>query len=340
MLPIVIVNWNGHEDTIECLESLLRLDHEDARIIVCDNGSDQGSVKAILDWAHGAREARRTGPIWARLPLERRREPSIAVIGMNEIDRAPAGDPFITVITIGTNLGFAGGNNVGIRHAQARCSFRLLWLLNNDTVVAPGAAAAFLARYYEGGGEGHRALGLCAGELRFYDTPDAIQALGGGFNPQTLVTRHLSAHTAVSNVPDRTVIEEALAYPIGANMVVSSAFLEAVGLMEEGYFLFYEELDWALRGRDQFQIGFAPGAVVYHKEGGTIGTSTRGHQSAMSTYFLRRGLLLFTAKFFPRKRKQAIALIIWYALGDLAQLRFDRVSAAFRAIKAASARGA
>lgn len=108
LVHVVIVNWNGWADTVECLESLYRLDREDVSIAVCDNGSTDGSVGRLAEWLAG-----HPGPV--------------------------------TIVENGTNLGFAGGCNAGIARALSDPGCHYVWLLNNDTVVAQGALTALVA---------------------------------------------------------------------------------------------------------------------------------------------------------------------------------------------------
>ena len=90
-------------------------------------------------------------------------------------------------------------------------------------------------------------------------------------------------------------------YAVGASMLVTREFLSTVGLMSEEYFLYYEELDWALRAKHGFVIGYARESLVYHKAGASIGSSnTTSRRSLMSDYYLMRNRLVITRKFFPQ----------------------------------------
>jgi len=87
----------------------------------------------------------------------------------------------------------------------------------------------------------------------------------------------------------------------GASIFVRRAFLEQVGLLSEDYFLYFEEEDWAMRSIGQFQFGYAPDSVIYHKEGKTTGSdSYRGATKSLSSeYYLTMSRLIFTQKYFP-----------------------------------------
>jgi len=81
--------------------------------------------------------------------------------------------------------------------------------------------------------------------------------------------------------------------------MVTRRFVEEVGLMSEDYFLYFEELDWVLRGTKRFTLGYADDSILYHKEGGTIGSKSEKRASNLSLFYLTRNRLLFTRKFFP-----------------------------------------
>jgi GT2 family glycosyltransferase len=100
-------------------------------------------------------------------------------------------------------------------------------------------------------------------------------------------------------------------------MMVTRRFLEDVGSMNETYFLYYEEIDWATRARrGGFHLGYAPDAIVYHKEGGTIGSSAnRTKRSLMSEYYLIRSRLLFTRKYYP----YFLPSVIVFSFGQIAR---------------------
>jgi GT2 family glycosyltransferase len=107
-------------------------------------------------------------------------------------------------------------------------------------------------------------------------------------------------------------IEARMNYVVGASMMARRTFIDRVGLMTEDYFLYYEELDWAERGRALgFGLGYAANSVVYHKEGATIGTSHRRKSSALAMRYLNRNRLLFTHRFYPQ-HMQAVRRQMWY----------------------------
>jgi GT2 family glycosyltransferase len=319
---VVVVNWNGWADTLECLESLLRLDHGDYRVVVCDNGSTDDSVQRIRDWAAGRLPARAGNEPLAALTTP----PSPKPVPLAEHDResAEAGgaeeDGRLVLVRVGANLGFAGGNNVGLRYALAR-GFRWVWLLNNDTVAAPDALSALVRE-----AEREPAAGMVGSKLLYYDHPERVQALGGAsYNAWLALPRHLGSNLRVADEP-RWDPAARMAYVVGASMLVSAAFVREVGLMSEEYFLFFEELDWVMRGGGRWRLGYAPGSVVYHKEGGSIGGDSRHPEKSWTAdYHFMRSRLLFTRKFLPSRLPGVYVALLAAMLRRARRGRWDRV---------------
>lgn len=302
----IILNWNGWKDTIECLESVFRLSGCAFRVVVCDNASTDGSIEKIKEWARGelpavpaSQELSRLNSLLLAKPI-----PYLELTRDQAESRAAISDRQLILIQNGANLGFAGGNNVGLRYALAGSNCQFFWLLNNDTVVEPDALSA-LVRFMQQQPE----VGLCGSLNLSYFNPKEVQAQGGKiYRPWTARVR----------VAPRLTVEELDAHPTpmdyvnGAAMLASRAFLEKIGLMEESYFLYFEELDWAMRAKGRFKLGYARESVIYHKEGSSIGSNAdRLKRSLLSDKYLSRSRVLFTKRFLP----WAIpSVMIWLSL--------------------------
>ncbi len=293
-LGIVLVNWNRWADTIECLESLRRASG-DFRVVVVDNASADGSADRIEAWARGEQMAEAAEPEMARFSQPACAKP-VPCRRLTVPDPSNTGDEWLTLIDSGSNLGFAGGNNVGLRHLLADPDIGPFWLLNNDTVVEPAAPAA-LFDYLSGAPK----IGICGTIVRFYHRPETVQALNGSrFNRWTGTSSGIGAGTAAKAPFDAADVARDTDFVLGASLAVSRAFLETVGLMEESYFLYFEEIDWSWRNRGRFATGFADRAVIYHKEGGSIGSSShKGGRSLLSEYYLMRSKLKLVARHRP-----------------------------------------
>lgn len=293
---IILLNWNGWRDTLLCLESLFRQEHGDFVVVVCDNASTDQSLFHLKEWCHGRQEADSGNSELAFLVSPALTKP----INFIELDRdeAEAGngpDCKLVLIQTGANLGFAGGNNVGFRYALARGDADYIWGLNNDTVVPPDSLGCLVEHMQKNPG-----IGICGSTVRFMMRPEITQALGGGaFNSWNGSGCLLGFNTPYSSMSYEITDRTALSYVFGASMLFSRKFLETVGLMYEGYFLFFEELDLAERAkRHGFTLGYARDSHVFHKAGAATGS---GEESAFSIFFLFKSRLKFYRRFYPAR---------------------------------------
>lgn len=205
------------------------------------------------------------------------------------IARKRASDKFILLVSP-KNLGFAGGNNLAVRLALQNKTVRFFWFLNNDTIVEATSLTGlrdFLLA--------HPSTGLVGSKVRFTWAPDTLQGVGARFNAWFATTRCIGSMEKDRGQYDHL---EHIDMPMGASMMATREFLERVGLMEESYFLYFEEMDWSVRGRRLgFRPHYAPASVVYHKEGRAIGSNNEPHRrSPMADYYELRNRIRFTAR--------------------------------------------
>lgn len=282
---IVLVNWNGGEDTLECLESLLQLEDPDFRVVVVDNGSMDGSVDLITKWA-----ARKD----SKYPHSNNEESAndsifLTVISGSEIKCAPHSK--ITIIDANSNIGFAAANNLGMRFASGDAGATYFWILNNDTTVDSKALTRQVASMND-----DPTIGMLGARLMFYYSPEEVQGLAGGFHLNRARGYHIGLGLQKADLPAIRDVEGQMSYVLGASMFVPRSLFDEVGGMSEAYFLYFEELDWARRMPSHLRLASAPDAVVWHKEGGSIGSSTKGRPSDTSIYYMNASLLRFYAK--------------------------------------------
>ena len=274
---VVVLNWNGWQDTIECLTSLFRSDYNSYQIVVIDNGSEDESLTHLRRWADGAPPVEHAPIPYTSFPTPE------AALG----DAALPDTPLI-FIRVPANLGYAGGNNIGLRYAVERSACDFVWLLNNDTIVSPGALSAKLEAAVI-----DPSIAIVGATVLTYQHPTIAQVMGGGRLIPPL------GHDTQNGCG--TKAEEARAYPlllehvVGASLFVRVAAVRDVGLMDETYFLYREETDWCIRMRlSNWNLCFCPSAVVWHKQGRSIGYKTPLHD-----YYAVRNMLLLLHKFHP-----------------------------------------
>lgn len=241
LVYVLVLNWNGWQDTVKCIESLKFLTYPNYEIVVLDNASTNDSVARICK-AH----------------------------------------PDVLLIETGANLGFAGGNNIGIRYALERGA-EYIWLLNNDTIVSPDALTAMIEV-----AESDPKIGAVGSVLYYMNQPEKIQAWGGGrVNLITGRSRHLLA------LGD-------LHYITGASMLLRKEALEQVGLLDEGFFMYWEDTDLSFRLLQKgWRLAVAPNSRVLHKESASAKKGSAQQDilyNASAVRFFRRHALL---PFFP-----------------------------------------
>lgn len=336
----VLVNWKGSDDTIECLESLFTSDYPKQRVVVVDNGSADGSLPKLVAWAEGRLciPSKRDGLCdWG--PSACVKPVSVVTLGMDDAGSAGGWHPEADLVLIDAkrNHGFAGGVNIGLRFALANNAVSYVWVLNNDTVVARDCLSRMVRRVSV-----DSAVGMCGSRILYYWQPDKVQVLGGArFNPWKGVSYLIGSGQPVTGAVDSAEVERSLDHLSGASMLVSRSFLQDIGLMDEGYFLYYEELDWSIRAKNRYRLAYADDAVVYHKEGASIGSShRRTDRSPLSCFFLVRSRLRFTRKFFPWALPSAFFYSALVGLRALAQGRDDQARAMYAALRGASAKEA
>jgi GT2 family glycosyltransferase len=241
-VAVVVLNWNGTADTLECLRSLARLDYPEHEIIVVDNGSRTSPRQALLDEFPG-----------------------------------------ITYLETGRNLGYAGGNNVGIRCALAT-GHDYVFVLNNDTVVEPDVVRRAVAV-----AESDHSIGALSVKITSWDDPGLTWIAYGEITYRQGLVRligHLS-HEAFDEQKDVEWIP-------GTAMLFARAALETVGLFDEEYFAYHEDVDWCTAARKQgFRIVYAPVACIFHK--GHRSSGGKGFVTPRQ-YLAGRNMVLYVRK--------------------------------------------
>ncbi len=282
MIGVIVVTY-GSSDVIEaCLESLRVSEGPELRVMICDNASLDNTCDVVRDWAA------RAGVSFAEHPAEGAEDLPFDALA-----------PF-TLLTSAANTGFAGGVNIGLRALRPHDAIDLFWVLNPDSEAMPDTAAAYAARAADVG-----RFGLMGGRVTYHETPDMLQSDGGRVNWRTGVCTNIN----IGQNPDHVTMPDpdTLDFISGANVVASRAFIDAVGLMEEDYFLYYEEVDWAAR-RGDLPFALASEARVRHHAGTAIGSGTVSRRpSAFSNYFNYRNRIWFLRRFKRRALPGAYA---------------------------------
>jgi GT2 family glycosyltransferase len=279
LVYIIIVNWNGWRDTLECVTSCRKLAYDNVRIIVIDNGSSDDSDKIL------------------RHSL-----------------------PDIEVIQSGSNLGFAGGNNVGIRLALERGA-QYLWLLNNDTVVDPAALSALVEP-----AEHDPHVGIVGSKIYYFSTPRRLWFAGGfwKFGKIQIIIRG-------EGEEDKGLYDHIIPvdFVTGCSLLIRAETVRDIGLLEEKYFLYWEDTDWNARAREKgWKILYNPHSTLWHKVSSSFNLKTDEQ-----AYYYLRSKLLFHERHAPLILPLSLALIILGALRHIAQGRIHFARGYFSGMK-------
>lgn len=246
---IVIVNWRGWSDTIECVRSCLLLDQPGAFIVIVENGSGDESLERLTEEFGGEQR--------------------------------------VHLVDSGENLGFAGGNNVGIRYARERgCDY--IWLLNNDTVVDPDALSALVRA-----ARSDASIGIWGSKIYYHSQPDVLWYAGATIDPKIGWTHQLGQGECDEGQYDTVRRTE---YVTGCSLLVSTKVIDAIGLMDESYFLYWEEVDWCYRAlRHGWESAVEPASVLWHKVSASASASRR-----VQVRYEMRNRLIFHRRYRPK----------------------------------------
>jgi len=280
-ISIILVNWNGKKDTLACLASLRQVKSqksppkadqplaEKVKSIIVDNGSTDDSVEVIREKF-----------------------------------------PDVEVLETGKNLGFVGGNNVGIRRAlEGGADF--VWLLNNDTSVDKNALVALLEAckdprvgiagskiYFASGREYHKE------RYTKEDRGHVLWYAGGLIDWQNMYASHRGVDEVDKGQYDKT---EETPFITGCSMMVKKQVFGKVGLLDEIFFAYLEDVDFCLRAkRAGYKLLYVPQSVVWHKNAGSSGVGSGLHQ-----YYMTRNRLLVGMRYASLRTKFALTREAW-----------------------------
>lgn len=264
----------------------------------------------VLNWRNA------TGTIACLDALKKVTTPDVAVIvvdngsGDGSVAAIREHHPDLPLLDTGANLGYAGGNNVGIRYALEHGA-EVVGILNNDALVDRGFLPPLLAANQQAGSQAILTPMICETEA-----PDIIWALGGRIDWRTATSHRWRAGEHRANW--QTKPPQTVDFAIGTALLASRQVWESAGLIDESFFLYYEETDWCLHAR---RLGIpsiaVPASCVWHEAG-----ASGGRTSPRVTYYMTRNALRFLQRNLTGRRRvlpllQVGTLAHWYVLGDV-----------------------
>lgn len=219
---IILINYHGHDDTLECILSVFKSFHQCFKLFVVDNSVGRQSVDILMN------------------------QLSKHDIDFNFLEEVDLNQEIQTkklnIIKANENRGFAAANNIVLKYfVNFSIGADYFWVLNNDTVITPEAMTEMIS-YFEQNHE--KRLGILGATMLYYDDKQYVQGVGGGWNKTLLSSYHIAEGKTLDEVQRK---HHQIDYVIGASMFVSQQFLNEVGVLNEYFFLYFEELDWSMR---------------------------------------------------------------------------------------------
>jgi N-acetylglucosaminyl-diphospho-decaprenol L-rhamnosyltransferase len=273
---VAIVATDEAKNIVGCLGSLNGSIYREFSVIICENGGHDAFDRDVLEMAKvpGLVEAdnRLRGADGRRFQLG-------------------ADKRMVTVLRSRENRGYSGGVNFCITAAGGDWDF--IWVLNPDTFPEADALGALVRRQAEGG------YGMVGSKIVF--VADGRVQLWGGLRYWPLLgrSRSLGNGQPAEVTPEPREVEAALEIVSGTSMFVSKDYIKTIGVMDEDFFVYYEDTEWSLR-RGKFRLGYAHDSVVHHVAGSTSGSAgPRSKRSRFSIYLSERNRVIIAKKRYP-----------------------------------------
>ncbi len=285
-VAIVLLDYNGFEDTINCFESLQRITYENCEIIIVDNASPDASMTKVVEYM---------------------REHIIDYTFFSTPEDAMennASNSKVSLIQSGQNNGYGHGNNIGIKYALKYDADYVL-VLNNDTIVKPDFLQPMVAMC-----ENDKNIGIASGKIYFYDRPDTIWFNGGKFSPCTAKVEHFNFNEKdVGQVP-----KEPVTFMSGCLWLIPKKIFDDVGFINEKYFMYVEDLEFCQRVIESgYKLQITTNSHVWHK----VGSSSDGNFESFTVYYKTRNYISFVCSTIDKRwcRTSSIVLfVLRYAL--------------------------
>lgn len=245
-VDIILLNFNGYKDTIDCVKSLENISYSNYNVIIVDNNSNDNSEEEIKKY------------------IETKKN--------------------LIFIQSGKNLGFSGGNNVGIKYAIDNGA-DYICLLNNDTIVKHDFLNILVETM-----ENDASIGIAAGKIMYHSQPDVIWSAGGYIDYKRALGCHYGMMKNISNPNYNT--EKEVTFLTGCLQLIRREVFHKIGFYDDEYFLYMEDVDFCYRCRNSgYKLKYIPSSHIYHK----VSAST-GNGSPLMLYYMTRNRLLYNKK--------------------------------------------
>lgn len=297
---IIIVSYRNPSDVVSCLTALAQLDPNSSfDVFICENGGEDHFRQLVMRLAN-SNELCSDG-VLCELTCNNYFSEMAQFRLLPRASRVSIGCAF-------DNLGYAGGINVWLRVIESLEGWDGVWILNPDTEPKTNALAALIERAQVGG------IGMVGSTILEAGSDDIVR-FRGGLHWQKFLARPIAVGIGESldATCDLAKIESTMDSLSGASMYVTRSCIERIGLMNESYFLFFEDLDWGVRAKG-LGLGYAKDSVVTHKRGTTTGSARNlAAVSRLAVYLEHRNGIHFVRRHFSHFVALRIIVSLLYA---------------------------
>ena len=303
-VAIIILNWNGWKDTIECLESLYQINYSNHDVVLVDNNSKDDSILKIKEYLEG-----KLHPKSDYFEYDVKNKPidiieyiydGIEIIKEdNENFQNSHSNNKLILIKNDRNYGFAEGNNIGIQHALKFLNSDYVLLLNNDTVVDK----QFLDILIKAESSSDN-TGVFGPTIYWYDDKIKIQSAGVKLYSKLGIQKVLGLNEIdIGQFKDISSVD----YVSGCALLAKSEIFKEIGFLDRDYFLYWEEVDWCYRAHNAgYDIVHVPDGKIWHK--GSVSST-----SASKVYYMTRNCFWFMKRNVTQQQ-YAVFLVFFFTL--------------------------
>lgn len=298
-VSIIIINWNGKNDTIECLNSLFKIQYNNYDVILVDNASTDDSVIEIKKYLNARLDSTET--TFKKIKIMEYEYNNKQIQKNHSLNKKPTiKTKNLFLIENDQNYGFAKGNNIAIDFSMKNLNPDFVLLLNNDTVVDEFFLFEMIMA-----ADKHPSCGFFGPKIYFYEferSKNIIAFAGGNLNRY----RGTSSITGIKKRDKNFSMVRFVDYLEGSCLLVRTQTIEDIGVLDPEYFTYWEEIDWCIRGQkaEYFSL-FVPNSKIWHK----ISASDTGGKRI---YYFKRNQFLFMRK--NASKIQQISFIFYFFL--------------------------